>query len=278
MFKIDNSMHNQFKGFYNTPALFDDNFYGFKQFDLEDVDIDNFDINNIQILQQLPLGKRVEHFFDAIIEESATYEKVIKNKQIIHNKVTFGELDFILFNKKTKTYEHVEMQYKFYVYDDSIEEEIHRYIGPNRSDTMYLKLEKLKNKQLPLLFKEETKAYLKGIDLDNIEQKISFKGNIFLPRHLKGKNLPLVNNDCICGYYLSFKEFIEDSYFKDIELFVPHRFDWLCDPLLNQVWKKYEDVQEEIAFFANMKASPLIWSKSTANGKTIIERFFITWW
>ena len=187
-------------------------------------------------------------------------------------------MDFILFNKKTKTYEHVEMQYKFYVYDDNIKEEIHRYIGPNRSDTMYLKLEKLKNKQLPLLFKEETKAYLKDIDLENIKQKISFKGNIFLPRHLKGQSLPLVNNDCICGYYLSFKEFIKDDSFKNLELFVPHRFDWLNDPALNQNWKSYDQVQEEISFFANMQASPLIWSRKIQDGKTIFERFFITWW
>ena len=278
MFKIDNPMQNQLKGFYNTPALFENNFYGFKLFELEDIDIENFDINNIQILQQLPLGKRVEHFFDAIIEQSSNYERVLKNKQIIDNKVTFGEIDFILFNKKTNTYEHVEMQYKFYVYDDNIKEEIHRFIGPNRSDTMYLKLEKLKNKQLPLLFNEVTKAYLKDVDLDNIEQKISFKGNIFLPRHLKGQSVPLVNNDCICGYYLSYHEFIEDTSFNDFELFVPHRFDWLSDPSLNQTWKSYDEVQEEIAFFANMKASPLIWSKTTENGKIIVERFFITWW
>jgi hypothetical protein len=271
-------MHNQLKGFCNTPSLFENNFYGFELFELEDIDVDNFDINNIQILQQLPLGKRVEHFFDAIIEQSSDYDRVLKNKQIIHNKHTFGEIDFILFNKKTNTYEHVEMQYKFYVYDDTIKEEIHRYVGPNRSDTMYLKLEKLKNKQLPLLFNEVTKAYLEGIDLDNIKQKISFKGNIFLPRHLKGKSVPLINNACICGYYLSFKEFCEDKSFNKLELFVPHRFDWLSDPALNQTWKSYDEVQEEIAFFANMKASPLIWSKSTQNGKIIMERFFITWW
>jgi len=137
-------MHNQLRGFCNTPSLFENDFYGFKLFELEDIDLDNFDINNIQILQQLPLGKRVEHFFDAIIEQSPNYERILKNKQIIQDKHTFGEIDFILFNKKRNIYEHIEMQYKFYVYDDNIKEEIHRYVGPNRSDTLYLKLEKTK--------------------------------------------------------------------------------------------------------------------------------------
>lgn len=61
-------------------------------------------------------------------------------------------------------------------------------------------------------------------------------------------------------------------------VFVPHKFDWLTNPSLNQTWKSYDEIKEEIDFFINMQLSPLIWSKSTKNGKTIIERFFITWW
>lgn len=271
-------MHKQFKGFCQTPSLFEETFYDLEIFEIEDINIDDFDINNIQILQQLPLGKRVEFFFDEIIQQSSRYERIIKNKQIIHNKHTFGEIDFILFDKKKEKYIHIEMQYKFYVYDDSFENEIDRYIGPNRSDTLLLKLQKLKNRQFPLLFKEETKQYLHGVDLDNIEQKILFKGNIFLPRHLKGKKLEFINNSCINGYYLSFKEFIKDDSFKQMSLFVPHRFDWLSDPTSNEDWKSYDEAKEEIEFFANIKASPLIWSKQIINGETIIERFFVTWW
>ena len=271
-------MQNQFKGFYQTPSLFKNEFYGLNVFELEDINIDDFDINNIQILQQLPLGKRVEHFFDAIIKNSSRYESILKNKQIIDNKHTFGELDFIVFDKDKNKYIHIEMQYKFYVYDDSFENEIDKYVGPNRSDTLVLKLQKLKNKQFPLLFKEVTKPYLQNIDINNIEQKILFKGNIFLPRHLRNQKLTLINNDCINGYYLSFKEFIQDETFKQMSLFVPHRFDWLSDPCSNKTWKNYEEAKEEITFFANMQASPLIWSKQIINNKVIIERFFVTWW
>ena len=271
-------MKEQFKGFYNTPSLFNNTFYDLELFDIEDVDIENFDISNIEILQQLPLGKRVEYFFEAIIDFSSRYEKIIKNKQIIHNKETLGEIDFILFDKKRDKYIHVEMQYKFYVYDDSFKNEIDRYVGPNRSDTLLLKLEKLKNKQFPLLFNKDTKAYLEGIDLDNIEQKILFKGNVFLPRHLKQKDFDLINNDCIHGYYLSFKEFKEDISFKEMQFFVPHRFDWLSDPKSNKTWESYEKAKEDLDFFIKITASPLVWSKKIEEGKVIIERFFVTWW
>jgi hypothetical protein len=271
-------LKEQFKGFYNTPSLFNESFYGLELFDRENIDVESFDISNIEILQQLPLGKRVEYFLEAIIENSSRYEKIIKNKQIIHNKETLGEIDFIIFDKKRNKYIHIELQYKFYVYDDSFENEIDRYVGPNRSDTLVKKLEKLKNKQFPLLFNKDTKAYLEGIDLENIEQKILFKGNIFLPRHLKHKEFKLINNDCIHGYYLSFKEFTKDTSFEQMEFFVPHRFDWLSDPKSNKKWESYEKAKEDLDFFININASPLVWSKKIQDGETIIERFFVTWW
>ena len=224
------------------------------------------------------MGKRVEHFFDAIIEQSPNYEKALKNKQIVHEKQTLGEVDFIIYNKKREIYQHIEMQYKFYLYDDNIEEEIQRYVGPNKNDTLYLKLEKLKNKQFPLLFKEETKVYLDGIDLENIEQKILFKGNIFVPRHLINKSLPLINNDCICGYYLSFEDFLRDKSYYNCELYISHKFDWLIDANLNQTWKSYSEVKKEIESFININISPLIWSKRVEKGEVIIERFFVTCW
>lgn len=247
-------------------------------FDLKDVHIDKFDIDKIKIPYQLPLGKRVEYFFDAMIEQSSNYKIVLKNLQIIQNKNTFGELDFIVFSQEQKRYVHVEMQYKFYLYDECFEEEIHRYIGPNRNDTLYLKLEKLKNRQLPLLYKEETKAFLGGIDISKIEQKVLFQANIFLPRTLQIKTLPLIDNRCICGYYLSFNEFIFDTSFLNYEFCLPHRFDWLNNPNTNERWKNYDETKGDIEFFINQKSSPLVWSKRVLDDEMIIERFFITWW
>lgn len=271
-------MYKQFQGFYETPSLFENSFYGLETFDLKEINIKNIDTNNIKILKKLPLGKRVEFFFDAIIKNSIDYEMIIKNMQIINDKNTLGEIDFIIYDKKRDKYIHIELQYKYYIYDDSFENEIDRYIGPNRSDTLVLKLEKLKNRQFPLLFKEETKAYLENLDLNDIEQKMLFKANVFLPKYLRNKKLSLVNNACISGYYINYEEFTKDKFFKEINLFLPHRYDWLSNPKSNQNWKDYDEVKEEIDFFINMNASPLVWSKYIQDGKIIIERFFITWW
>ena len=270
-------MNNQFKGFYKTPSLFEDAFYGLEIFHIEELDLEDFDISNIKIDKQLPLGKRVEFFFESMIENSKNYDMKLKNIQVIHNKNTIGEMDFIIYDKKRDKNIHIELQYKFYIYDDSFENELNRYVGPNRSDTLVLKLEKLKNRQFPLLFKEETKAYLGNIDLKNIEQKILFKGNVFLPRHLKNKELTLINNACIKGYYISFKEFIEDKSFKNMSLFLPHRYDWICNPKSNETWKNYDEVKEEIEYFINKNASPLVWCKYLKDDEILVESFFVTW-
>lgn len=271
-------MHNQFKGFCNTASLFKEEFYDLKVFELEDIDPEKINIKNIKIEKKLPLGKRVEYFFDAIIENSSNYKMLMKNIQIIKNKNTLGEMDFIIYDKIKDKNIHVELQYKYYLYDESFENEIDRFIGPNRNDTLLLKLKKLKNKQFPLLFKEETKLYLNDIDLENMEQKMLFKAHIFLPRYLKNKQVSIINSACISGYYIKYEEFIEDDFFKKIELFLPHRYDWLSNPKTNQSWKKYDEVKEEIDMFININASPLVWCKYIQKDKTIIERFFITWW
>lgn len=271
-------LNQQIKGFYNTQSLFEDTFYDLDIFELESIDIDSFDSNSIDIKIQLPLGKRVEIFFESLIDNSLRYNVISRNIQIINNKNTLGELDFIIYDLKEKTYTHIELVYKFYVYDDRFHRELDRYIGPNRSDTLVLKLNKLKNKQFPLLFKEQTKEYIKDIDLDNINQKVCYKANIFLPLHLVGKTLPLINNATIIGFYLSFEKFLEQIEFKNYEFFLPHRYDWLTNPRTNSIWKNYNEIEEEIEFFIKLKASPLVWLKKEQKGEVIFERFFITWW
>ena len=271
-------INHQVKGFYNTNSLFEDTIYDLDIFELESIDINSFDSSVIDIKIQLPLGKRVEHFFEALLNNSLRYDVILKNIQIINNKNTLGELDFLLYNKKEDIYTHVELVYKFYVYDDRFTKELDRYIGPNRSDTLVLKLNKLKDKQFPLLFKEQTKEYIKEIDLTNVNQKVCYKANIFLPLHLVGKKIPLINNATVTGFYLSFEKFKEQIDFKDYEFFLPHRYDWLTNPNTNNIWKNYDEAKEEIEFFINLKASPLIWLRKVEEDKVKHERFFVTWW
>lgn len=269
-----NNLKTQFLGYINTPSLFK-NLNGLNQFEL-DVNKIEFDFTKLNITDNLPLGKRIERFFEFYINQSPNYELIKSNIQIIHDKETLGELDFILFDKRNEKYLHIEHIYKYYLYDISFINEINRFIGPNRDDSFAQKLSKLKEKQLPLLYKDETKEYLKDIDISAIEQKVCFKGNLYVPMHLIGKEIPIVNNACIKGFYLNYKEFLEQKQFREYEYFLPSRDDWVSDCNSNEIWKSFDEVQAEIELFLNHKKSPFVWMKNRKENKT--QSFFITWW
>ena len=270
-----NNLKTQLLGFINTPPLFKE-LNGLSQIELDINEIKNFDFSQLNIPDKLPLGKRIEHFFEFYIQQSKEYNLIKSNIQVINNKETLGEMDFLLFDKKEEKYLHVEHVYKYYLYDESFPNEIDRYIGPNRDDSFSKKLTKLKDKQLPLLYKKETQEYLEGIDTKEIEQKVCFKGNIYVPIHLLGFDIPIVDNSSIKGFYINHKEFLMQEEFKEYEYFLPARYDWVNDCNTNHVWKSFDEVVEEIDFILSHKKSTLVWLKNKK--ENICQSFFVTWW
>lgn len=270
-----NNLKTQFLGFMNTPALFTE-LNGLKQIQLDIDEIKDFDFTKLSVRDNLTMGVRIERFFEFYIQQSKNYDLIKNNIQIINNKQTLGELDFILYDKKANKYLHVEHVYKFYLYDDSIPSEIDRYIGPNKNDTLTKKLAKLKNKQLPLLYKNETQEYLDGLDTNSFEQKICLKGNIFVPPHLLGKDIPIVNNSCVRGFYINREEFVGQEQYKEYEYFLPTRNDWVSDCSTNNTWISFDKAIEEIDLLLVREKSPLVWLKNKKDNTT--QSFFVTWW
>ncbi|RXJ90881.1 hypothetical protein CRV01_06975 [Arcobacter sp. CECT 8983] len=267
---MDN-LKEQFLGFYNTPVLFDE-LYSLKQFCFDEINTSNLQIEDIKIDTKLPLGKRVEYFFEHYLNLTTRYKLIKKNIQIIKDKNTLGELDFIVFDKKENCFKHIELIYKYYLYDVRLEKELDRYIGPNKNDTLVRKLTKLRDKQLPLLFKDVTREYLSEIDFSNIKQEVCYKANIFLPFYHKA--LQIKFQDSIKGYYLGFNDFENDDIFKKCSFYIPHRYDWVNFEKYNQEYISYEKALEQIKFFHKYNKSPLVW----VNNNKTIYLLFITFW
>ena len=269
-----NNLKTQFLGFINTPSIFDE-FDGLKQIELDITESRNFDFTKLNITDRLSLGRRIERFFEFYINQSKKYDLIKSNLQIIKDKKTLGELDFIIYDRKAQKYLHIEQIYKFYLYDPSLSNEIDRFIGPNQNDTLSKKIAKLKDQQFPILFKDETKEYLEDIDLNNIEQKVCFKGNIYVPMDFQGKDIPIINNSCIKGFYVIYEEFLNQRYFREYAYYLPPRNDWICDNNSNEIWKNFDEIKDEIDILQNLKKSPLVWMKDKENNT---QSFFITWW
>ncbi|UBZ06631.1 DUF1853 family protein [Salegentibacter mishustinae] len=276
---MQNRVAKQFEGFLNTPALWKNYFQEIQQFELPEIN----DPLQKPIAEDLPslstnfvMGKRVERFFEWLIRQNQGYKLLAENMQISRNKITLGELDFLLKDLINQQVYHVEMVYKFYVYDPSFTAENQRWIGPNRKDTLLLKTKKLKEKQFPLLFKPETKELLSSLNLnaEEVIQQSCFKANLFVPGELQNKQFSKINNDCIAGIWLHYKEFKTSSY-KSFQYYAPKKQDWPILPKYGETWFSHSEIIQQIEILFENKKATLIWVKKPGNN---YERLFVVWW
>ncbi|WP_405567643.1 DUF1853 family protein [Polaribacter sp. Asnod6-C07] len=263
-------IQKRYDGFLQTASLWKSNVVlELHQFKIEPKSV-KIDIN---IDEKLRLGKYIERFVSYQLEQEKDINILCENIQIQQNKITLGELDCII--KKDEKPIHLEIIYKFYLFDDSVgTTEIEHFIGPNRKDTLVEKLIKLKEKQLPLLYSNECKSYLESIKLssEKITQQVYFKAQLFVPYSYKNIQLKTLNTDCIGGFYINQKEL---KAFNDCKFFIPSKKDWLVNPHQNVKWLNFTDFKEESAEYLVRNFSPLCWIKKE-NGE--IFKFFLVWW
>lgn len=221
----------------------------------------------------LRLGHLVEKIVSELIKSSTNYNVIYENIQIIEDRKTIGEIDFIIKNERTKQLIHLELAYKFYLFDPSISSEpINNWIGPNRKDSLKEKLEKLKRKQFPLLYHNSTKETLNTIEIDKTEQALCLLVSLFIPYEYKANFNPIFEK-AIKGYYLNMETFISlDS--LDKTYYLPPKKEWGIDPSENDIWTDLSGVKEYINTSIKEKQAPLCWQKH----KNSYKAFFIVWW
>ncbi len=273
------SIKDQYLGFLRSkPLLQVESLLEIPQFNFEELSKLPFEINTtkINIRDKEVLGKRIEHFFEHSIINSKQYDLVCKNIQVFKNKITIGELDFIVKDRIQEKIIHIELIYKFYIYDPEISMELDRWIGPNRKDSLLRKIEKLKNNQFPLLHKEETLPLLKKLKLkpQEIEQEVCYLGNLFVPISQGMDKSLYLDNDCVVGYWLKQNEFTSKEY-GTYTFYIPMKKNWVVHPESNKIWFSYEDIKKPLQEHLLQKKSPLVWVKKSED---LYERFFVVWW
>jgi hypothetical protein len=273
---ILNSNWQQFQGFLRTPSLFLEKpkDFPFSHFST-DLHLSNkSDFSCIP--KNLMLGKRAERFLIFYLNTSKRYRIVFENFQLIENKKTLGEIDFIVQDKHTTEHLHIELSYKFYLFDPQREPKgISQWIGPNKNDSLVQKMEKLKNKQFPLLQHPALRETLesRGIQSDQIKPTACFKAQLFTPFESSFQGFENINPATIRGCYYTWQEFLENQHTAE-GYFVPNKKEWLRAPKTQTEWHSLEAVIPEIKSLLSLNKSPLVWSKQSA--KTNV--FFIVWW
>lgn len=276
---MKNRIFCQFQGFVNTPSIFfDKNYSELSLFHWKPVKKDLASaFDKIDALSKnLVLGKRVEYFFKALLNNSERFQLLGNNVQIHNEQRTLGEFDFFIKDHKTLEILHIELMYKFYVYDPKQPTEIESWIGPNRKDSLIRKITKVKVSQFPLLNSPEAKKYLNHLEIhaDNIQQQILFKALLFIPETYENHNFEHINRQCIAGYWYHFselKKFCDLNY----QFYAPEKQDWPIDPAHGEVWFSHSEIEEQIKALHKRKKSPLIWIKKS---NSTYEKMIVVWW
>lgn len=241
--------------------------------------LSQFEINSkshkidIAIDENLRLGKYVERLVSFELEQHKAISILAENVQIQKDKITLGELDCLLLKNNNPI--HLEIIYKFYVYDSSVgETEIDHFIGPNRKDSLKEKLIKLKDKQLPLIHTTACKNYLDELNLqsEDITQQVYFKAQLFVPFSQQNIQLKTLNTACIVGFYINQNQL---DNFNECKFYIPQKKDWLVIPHTHVNWLNFTDFKTIAQDYFEQQFSALCWVK-LKNGE--LKKVFLVWW
>ena len=263
-----------FEGFIQTQPLWKGDFFGLKQFKLPETDLSTLEKNPIPT--NLRLGHRVEHVFAQLINHSDQYDLIAHNLQVQKEKITLGELDFILRERNTHKLLHIELSYKFYILDPSLETPIHRAMGPNRKDQFFAKMNKTKEKQLPIIYTKEGRQALApyNIEAEDLSQQVCFLGQLFVPFKETEMSFDPFPLDCVVGYWLGLKEF-SSSNFEAMTYYMPQKSEWLHQPHEKVAWCTHDEIVLLISEQHQEERAPMIWVRLKNNQ---YQKCFVVWW
>lgn len=151
-------------------------------------------ITHLASLKNNRLGSIFEGFMSYWLKISPNYQELYQNIQLIEDKHTYGEIDFIIQEITTGKVIHLEVAVKFYL-GSAPYEDAYRWFGTNTKDQLGKKIDHLRTKQTQLSknYPEQIKKYCSQA----IDAKQCFiKGRLFYPEdsNTAPQNLSLTDN------------------------------------------------------------------------------------
>jgi len=136
---------------------------------------------NIQTFFSQKPGFKLGHYFEDLVAYWFTinprYEILSKNLTISENKITLGEIDFIIRDHFREKNIHLEVAVKFFLQVTHNDQSY--WFGPNLHDRLDLKLEKTFNKQITFSETEAAQKHLSDLNIEIDEKLVLLKGRLF---------------------------------------------------------------------------------------------------
>lgn len=143
-------------------------------------------LHHLESLKSTRLGIYYEALWHFYFENHPEWELLQHNLQIDRKGITLGAFDFLC--RHDNDYWHIETAVKFYLFNPNESAQGHgwnSWIGPSAQDRLDLKLNHLRNHQLPLHQTAEGKAVLEAMypQVSRWNTGLCLQGYLFSPQH-----------------------------------------------------------------------------------------------
>ncbi|MEX2380582.1 MAG: DUF1853 family protein [Vicingaceae bacterium] len=214
-------------------------------------------------VSKLPLGKYAEKLLQMFFEHHPNFKLIAQNIQLVKDKLTVGEIDYLLYDLKKDKHIHLEFALKFYL--QTVWKGKVTFLGPNVKDSLSKKSQKLIKRQSQLLIQH---ADLLPTDLRSIDfqPQIWMKGVRFYP--FQGNE----NYTHSRAWWLNIEniEFLQQADFT-FEL-INHKKDWIF-PYYKASSVEFETLSSKAKKYLEQKANALMVVRR--KGGEVVDRGFI---
>ncbi|NRQ02576.1 DUF1853 family protein [Marinobacterium sp. xm-d-530] len=222
------------------------------------------------------LGVHFEDLFELHLKTFPQITDLNSHIQIIDNKKTLGEADFLVC--KDGDWQHIEVAIKFYLRVGS-SGQMSDYLGPSLTDSLDRKITHIENKQLKLLESEPAKRTLQSVGVDSaVKSYAQIFGWLFY--HVSDNQSKIPDNihpQHPRGRWLCVNELVAflDEYPDTVRFLIPSRSEWLISPShiydiavsKNQLLKRAETVID--------RPQQLFVLLGEGRSRQLVERLFI---
>ena len=178
-------------------------------------------------------SKRLGRYFENLLHFFFLFHPNIEvleaGKQIFNGKITIGEMDFILKNKKTQEIIHLETAIKYFAKEKG-KSDFKYFICPNGTRNFGDKLDKTFSKQLKITERDETISFLKESKYLPLKSYHFIKGILFYhPDEIVGFSHERLNPEHLKSWWFYENEINtlnETSKYKII-----HKLKWLSSEI-----------------------------------------------
>ena len=217
-------------------------------------------------LEKLRLGKYAEELLYFYFKNSHKYSLLGHNIQLIDDKLTVGEIDYLLQENSTGNLIHLELAIKYFLKINIQEED--QWIGPSTKDNLSRKRNKLVNHQLRIV-EEYNRLLPPELQKKDFTPQLLLKGAEFI--HLK--DYGTTENPFKNAWWEHIENLEHIHKGNQQYTIVPNRKDWIF-PFNNRLERMSFDLLEiEITDYLELQNEILI-SRFSEDG-TPLDRGFI---